>query len=309
MEGMSLAAKPKRFSAFNPGIKPKLTLAQDDDLLLDILDRMQDYDVLFSSYVKSLFPSFSYIEDCLTELLKGHYIGVPQNWSHPKKLHRERPLEVWPRGSDYLGLRRKGRQRGNDHINHKLMRSTLEFHADRLPGDVTRFPVETYRLTDARSFTPDATWRITYRDVADATMVFHEEDDTGSERVKGNKTFEARKKTIRTMLENYVSYFELDLFKSLFPVVSVLIHTTKANRVATILALIKDDVPTKWQPRFAVKAVPDFLKEPLLLPRPGENMLASDYTRIRNGEFERFNIVETLKATERRKRGGDTNDR
>lgn len=309
MESMNAPAKQTRFSAFNPGLKPKLTLAPDSALFLAILDKMQDYDVLYSSYVKSLFPSEAYIEDRLTELQKGHYIGVPQNWAHPKKLHRERPLEVWPRGFSYLGERRRAHQRGNDHVNHKLLRSTLEFHADRLPGEVTRLPIETYSLSATRTFTPDNTWKIVYREVSDATMVFHQEDDTGSERVRGNKRFEARKKTVRVMLQNYVTYFELGLYAPLFPAVSVLIHTTKTSRVDTILDLIAEEVPAKWQNRFNVKAVPDFIAEPLLLPAPSENVLATDYTRIVNGERKRFNIVEILKATEQRKRGGGISGR
>lgn len=298
----TLATKRRRFSAFCPGDKPLLTLAPDSRVHLAILNAMQDYDILPSSYIKTLFPSGAYIRQKLTELQKGHYIGVPHSWSHPDKRYRVRPLEVWPRGFRYLGERHKRRTLGNDHINHKYLRSVIEFFRNRLPGTVTPLPIEPIAL-DGKTLVPDNAWTIQYSDIETATMYFLEEDDTGTERLRGHEGFEDHKKSLRTMFLNYVRYFEDRLYESRFPTVSVLIHTTKHDRAHhTIPDLIREVVPERWQPRFAVRAIPDFIEEPRLLPDPTENVLAADYIRLRNGEIERFNIVETLKATELKKR-------
>ncbi|TQF37932.1 hypothetical protein UNPF46_17620 [Bradyrhizobium sp. UNPF46] len=298
----TLAIKRRRFSAFYPGEKPQLTLAPDSRVHLAILDAMQDYDILPSSYVKSLFSSDGYIRQRLTELQKGHYIGVPEGWSHPEKRHRVRPLEVWPRGFQYLGDRVKKRTRGNDHVNHKYLRSVIEFHRDRLAGKVTSLQVSPIDLGQ-RMLVPDNVWMIEYSDIEKATMYFLQEDDTGTERLRGHERFEFGRKSLRTMLQNYVQYFDDRLYERHFPTVSVLIHTTKHDRAhETIPDLIREVVPERWQPRVLIMGIPDFLSEPLLLPEPNDNMLASDYIRLRNGELERFNIMETLKATELRKR-------
>jgi hypothetical protein len=151
---------------------------------------------------------------------------------------------------------------------------------------------------------PDAIWGIEYTDQATATMFFHEECDTGSERMRGNKEYEERNKTGRTMLKEYVSYLEQDLDKQRynFPNMTILIHTTKADRVETFFELIEEVVPGNLQPRFAVKSVPDFPEEPLLLPKPTDNVMAADYTRLKDGKRQPFNIMDTLRATELKKR-------
>jgi hypothetical protein len=291
-----------RYSVFKPSPRPALKLKPDNGTYLAILDWLQRYDVLPSTYIKSQFPSPAYIEDCLTRLHKAHLIKIADGYEHFMALYRVRPLQITELGERYLGDRYAGRKKVNDHFKHRYLRSVIEYHRDRLPAIVTPLEAPAIELR-GKTLNPDNTWRIEHRAVETATMYFHEEDDTGSERVRGHESFEERKKTIRTMLKAYEEYYAEGHYKGQFPTVSVLIHTTKAHRVDTILELIDDEVTDQWKPRFAVKAVPDFLEEPLLLPAPDKNIIETDYTRIgKSGERERFSIMDTLKATELKKR-------
>ncbi|QWG24158.1 hypothetical protein KMZ93_04305 [Bradyrhizobium sediminis] len=270
-----------------------------------ILDVLQRYDVLPSSYVKAQpFSTPDYIEKCITELGKAKLIKLADGYEHFMALYRVRPIQITELGERYLGGRFLGRTKANDHFKHRYLRSVLEYHRDRLPAEIEALETPTIDLR-AKTLNPDGHWRITYRDVETATMYFHQEDDTGSERLTGHGGFESSKKTIRTMLKAYDEYYTDGHYKDQYPTISVLIHTTKEYRAANILDLIEQEASEQWKPRFAVKAVPDFLEEPLLLPGANDNILATDYIRIgKSGARETFNIMDTLKATEQRKRGG-----
>ncbi|QAU49664.1 hypothetical protein [Bradyrhizobium guangzhouense] len=311
---MENAAHKKRFSAYRarrPGSRPLLTLEAAkaaDDVALNILDFMQRYDLLPPSYVKAQpFSTPAYIEKCLTVLQKGHYVGIPK--AQPKDIYAFHWLEVWPRGFSYLGDRALGRALVNDPFPHKCLRSVIEYHRDQLPALVTPLAVPSIELR-AKTLYPDNHWKIEYREVKTATMYFFEEDDTGTERGRGDENFERYDKSLRTMIREYNEYFVHGHYLNQFSTISVLIHTTKKRRVDTILSIVDEEMAPQWKPRIAIKAVPDFLEYPELLPKPNDNIVATDYVRIgKSGQRERFNIMDTLKATELRKRGGEISGR
>jgi hypothetical protein len=275
-----------RYSMFKPPERPLFKL-KEAPTFVAILDVLQRYDVLPSSYIKAQpFSTPEYIEKCITKLGQAKLIKLADGYEHHMALYRVRPLQITELGERYLGERLIGRSKINDHFKHRYLRSVLEYHRDRLSATVTPLPTPAIELL-GKTLNPDNAWKIEYRDVETATMYFFEEDDTGSERVRGHDSFEDRKKTIRTMLKAYEEYYADGHYKGEYPTISVLTHTTKAHRVETILDLIDEEIDPLWKPRFAVKAVPDFLEEPLLLPDADKNILATDYVRIgKSGERE-----------------------
>jgi hypothetical protein len=313
-----------RFSPFQFHHKPLIKL-RPSSADLDILDLMQDYDVLPSTYIKQSFDHFEYIKKRLVLLQKAHLIGVPEGYEHPNAKYRVRPLELRPLGYQLLAEhgRERPRKKGNDHFKHRYLRSIVKFSRDRaaveISGitirdteDIRRHDHTPQEIRNAPDFAsipigksviqPDDFWGIKYAYPKGTTaeMIFHEEDDRGTYPARSNS--EKRHKDLRDMIRGYRDYIESEGYEERYgiPQVSILIHTTSLDRLATTFDIIKDECSADTAKRFLGKALPDFLRDEPLPPATA-HLITEPYYRVENGTVAPFSILDTLRATAERK--------
>jgi hypothetical protein len=125
-----------RFSAFKTPPRPLLKLDPKPSYLA-ILDVLQDYDVLPSTYIKAAFPSPAYTEDCLTQLLKAKLVEIAPGYEHFMALYRVRPLAITELGEKYLRTHGRRRVRHKDvdpFFKHRYLKNVLKYHRNKLPA-------------------------------------------------------------------------------------------------------------------------------------------------------------------------------
>ena len=307
----------ERFSPFRDMPARANTKARLSPMHKRVLTFLQDYDVLPSTYIKAQFPSYQYTEKAITDLLKWGLLEIPSGYEHVQALYRVRPLAVSCAGETALKLHDLYRPRFklNDTFKHKYLRNVLQhsrYHARELGftlktaeelRDHPSTPEPTrkdahYRwlpLKGKRHIEPDDFWGIEYQG---ARMFVHQEDDRGTE-MGSRGEHNTKSKTIYSMIRDYRDYLtaQTDWYRYGFATVNILIHTTgEAGRVETILGHINDLCEPKLAALFKVKSVPDFVTEPLLLPKPGPWLLQEDYVHLKNGVPTNFNVLDTLIA-------------
>src|SRR5260370_35355741 len=108
-----------RYSILNPSPRPVISIRMTPGRL-NVLDFMQDYDVLPSTYIKAQFPSPDFTRLVLAEFAKAHLIRVPRGYNHVNARCRPRPLELTDLGRRELERagRQRRRERMNDHFCH-----------------------------------------------------------------------------------------------------------------------------------------------------------------------------------------------
>src|SRR4051812_29439208 len=83
----------QRYNNLRPSPRPVVNLKMTPAYLA-VLDFMQDYDVIPSSYVRAHFPHRASAKKMLGELCKAHLVGVSKGYAHFNALYRPRPLEL-----------------------------------------------------------------------------------------------------------------------------------------------------------------------------------------------------------------------
>lgn len=281
--------------------------------MLDILDLLQDYDVLPSSYILAAFPSPYATKNNLTPMKKAHLIGIPSGYEHSNALYRIRPLAVFPLGYRLLKEHNRYRERvkGNDHFKHQLFRNVVKYSRDRassIDGITFVAPPDMSSIPTGDSFIePDAVWSIRYAHPKGtaAQMTFVEEEDRGTYPARGKSA--KRHKSLRKMICTYRDLFAADAFEKQYGVraISVLIHTTSQARLNTTFDIIKEEcTDADIARRFMGKAFPDFINaDHPEFPPATAHLITEPYYRIENGTVAPFSIIDTLRATAARKEG------
>lgn len=319
---VTLAMGKLRYSILAPSTRPVIDL-KVTPAKMDVLDFMQDFDILPSSYIKAQFGTPSFTKAVLGEFAKAHLIRVPKGYSHINARYRPRPLELTELGRRELeqaGRLRK-RERMNDHFSHAYLRSIIEhsfrqaakedplltLHTERDILEHPDCPEATRNESNPSWFTvgshtvrPDGSlFGYEYRlGEQSAFMFFHGfEADRATERQKSNEKFE--KKTIAKMFEQYAEYLARAGYKEKYGLtqVTVPIITIGEQRMRIMLETLKEAVPDeRVRRRFIFKYLPDFLhNDPL--PPPTGHMVTEPWTRV-DGPFS---IIDTLKQTAARK--------
>lgn len=234
---------------------------------LAILKLLARYDLLPSSYMRHVLGKHEYTKRTLRDLVKGHYIGLPD-------MPRDERLAYIPRNSFYVyELKARGRallakqgdiytQGGNDHYKHRLLRSRIEFLLDHGPFTVKgpdailadeRCPESTreapfpFRIKSPK-LEPDIT-----RGFEDdtQTLFVHIEVDRGTEPVISQNA----RQSLKSKVERYTEYFETKAYETHFGFPgrpSVLFITTRPSTAALI-----DLFPHKWSKRFYALSIPE----------------------------------------------------
>jgi hypothetical protein len=257
-------------SAYNPNGNPTYTTA-GTPREIEILKLLARYDLLPSSYVYHALGKWQSMRDYLTNLRRGHYIGLPD-------LPRDEKLAYIPRNSHYVyELKTRGRvllakhgsivtQGGNDHYKHRLLRSQIEYLLDHAPLQVkgvndilshracpeaTRDAPFPFRIPMKPTLEPDIT-----RGFGDGeSFIFlHIEVDRGTEPVLSQNM----RQSIRSKIERYVDYMQTGFYEAHFGFTvppSVLFITTRQNTDALMQAV--QDFAGKWSRRFFVTTIPE----------------------------------------------------
>lgn len=238
---------------------------------IEILKLLARYDLLPSAYIYEAIGNYFYTRTQLTNLRKGHYIGLPD-------LPRDEKLAYIPRHSFYVyELKPRGRallarhgdiviQGGNDHYKHRLLRSQIEFLLDRAPLDVKRSehilshpncPVATrdapypFRIPLKPTLEPDITRAFGN---GDRYVFLHIEVDRGTEPLISANA----RQSIRSKVERYVEYMNTGFYKDHFGFIvppSVLFITTRQNTEQLLQAL--KEFSGKRANRFYVTTIPE----------------------------------------------------
>jgi hypothetical protein len=238
---------------------------------LDVLKLLARYDLLPSSFIQHELGNYEATKQTLRNLVKGHYIGLPD-------LPRDEKLAYIPRNSFYIyELKTRGRvllakqgsivtQGGNDHYKHRLLRSQIEYLLDRAPLSVKGVadilshracPIQTrdapfpFRISLKPTLEPDITRG--FGD-GDSYIFLHIEVDRGTEPLISANA----RQSIRSKVERYVEYMNTDLFRKHFGFVvppSVLFITTRQN-TDQLLEAIKE-FSGKRSNRFYVTTIPE----------------------------------------------------
>lgn len=330
----------KPYDALRPPSKPPISIRRlrsettphEFERILDILDFLQDYEALPRTYIPAAFPHSSATRNRLALATKAHLIGVPDGWRHREARNAVRPLAVQPLG--YQLLKEHGRARPRPQsvwFEHQYLGSVIDYSFRKACAEIPELSYRTADDIQNHPLTP--TWQPTKGNKRFATfpikdytiypdgffglnyqttfMLFIREDDTGSERARANEDF--AQKNLRDMIRRYKTVFETNVLQSRFGLrqATVLITTTKAGRVKTIMSIINEVCSEPLiAKRFAVKSVVDFLEQPNRklpdgsddpnhgLPPATAHMVTEPWHRV-DGTFS---ILETLKATAEKRR-------
>jgi hypothetical protein len=247
-----------RHSAFHLPKQPILKLAGTESEL-KVLDRLQRYDVLSSVYATAGMAEY-FRRTLLTRLIKAQAIRIP---SMAKDYARRRnvyyPVEITPHGETVLAVNNRwaGRERGDDHFEHKYYRSMAEFLFDyaaelapglrakslddlladpRCPASTREDPHPDHLPLSERQFIiPDFYRAYEYRGLA--TMHFHIEVDRNTEPL----TTTADRKNIFDKIAHYDRYFDQGGPTDRYGITqaTVLWITTEAARKDAILRLLE----------------------------------------------------------------------
>lgn len=220
---------------------------------LNVLKLLARYDLLPSSFIQHQLGNYEATKQTLRNLVKGHYIGLPDiEETGDKETDRRAKLAYIPRNAFYVyELKPRGKALlvlqgtfpkagGNDHFKHRLLRSKLEYLLDRVPeplvvrtdDDILRHnqcPPATrklpypFRIPPAPALEPDIT-----RGFGDGeNFVFlHIEVDRGTEPKRSLKA----RQSLSGKIERYVQYFTQKAHETHFGLryaPSVLIMTTR----------------------------------------------------------------------------------
>jgi hypothetical protein len=311
-----------RYSILSPSARPVIELKMTS-ARLDVLDYMQDYDVIPSSYVKAAFGHPAFTKAILGDFAKAHLVRVPKGYNHLNARYRPRPLELTELARRQLAAygRLRKHDRANDHFSHAYLRSVIQHSFSRAPKEYPGLTIHTEADILAHPNTPETTrsdptpsWFVSRGHVVrpdapifgyeyqGAFMYFHGfEADRATERQTAKAGFE--RKTIKEMLLRYAEYVEHGIYRQKYGLsqITILIVTIGEQRLANMLAILKDEVAdVRIQRRFAFKSLPNFLTDDPL-PTPTAHMVSEPWRRV-DGQFS---IIETLKLVARRK-GGDT---
>jgi hypothetical protein len=314
----------KNFSLFNPDPRPQpihITPAR-----LNVLDYMQDYDVIPSSYIHAHFGHPKSTEAILTEFGKAHLIQIANGYEHLNARYRVYPLSLTDLARRELvnAGRLRPRVPGNDHFKHRYLRSVIQHSFARAPEEIPELSLRTeaqlaarnrpdskpsppdasYFEIDGHSVRPDhPVFGLTYT-LGDhsAFMWFHGfEADRANERQKSD-TYE--KKTIEKSFIQYAEYLRRRLFTRfdnyIMPFLPVI--TIGEGRMHNMLDILSRVVPEDIiRKRFLFKALPNFLAyDPV--PPPTAWAVTEPWQRTDGS----FSIIETLKSVAAKKaRGGE----
>src|SRR4029077_7317874 len=150
----------KRYSLLAPSTRPVMALRMTPAKLA-VLDFMQDYDVLPSSYIKAAFGHWHGTRLILAEFAKAHLIRVPKGYQHINARYRTRPLELTDLGRRHLqeAGRLRPRERMNDHFNHAYVRSVIWHSFNQAPKADPRLTLHTEADILNHPSAPEATRR------------------------------------------------------------------------------------------------------------------------------------------------------
>jgi hypothetical protein len=312
----------KNFSLFNPDTRPQpihITPAK-----LRVLDFMQDYDVIPSSYIHAWYGHPKFTQALLTEFSKAHLIEFAPGYEHFNARYRVYPLSLTKLARRELANagRLRHREPINDHFKHRYLRSVIQHSFAQAPREIPQLSLQSegqllnHNRPDPQPADPNASWfeidghtvrpdhpafGITYTLGAHtASMWFHGfEADRATERKKSD-VYE--KKTLAKSFVQYAEYLRrrlyvrFDTILPFFPVVTI-----GEGSMYTMLKTLTEVVPEEIiRKRFLFKALPDFLAfDPL--PPPTAWAITEPWHRT-DGTFS---IVETLKSVaEKKLRGG-----
>jgi hypothetical protein len=302
----------QRNDIFNPPARARdirLTPAK-----LDVLDFMQDYDVIPSTYVKAQF-SPDYARNILAEFIPAKLVQIPDGYEHIDARNRIRPLQLTELAlkklSDAGRLRRRVPM--NDHFKHAYLRSVIAHSFAQAPKEIPQLTLHdeaellNRNRPDPQPVPDNASWfeinghtvrpdhpafGFTYTlGQHTASMWFHGfEADRASERVKSD-TYE--KKTIAKSFDQYAEYLRRRLytrFDTILPFFPII--TIGEGRMSTMLDALKSIVPEETiRKRFLFKALPNFLAY-APLPPPTAHMVTEPWQRT-DGDFS---LIDTLKS-------------
>jgi hypothetical protein len=238
---------------------------------LEILKLLARYDLLPSSFIFHALGNYQATRKALTNLARGHYIGLPD-------LPREEKLAYIPRNAFYVyELKTRGRvllakqgsivtQGGNDHYKHRLLRSEIEYLLDHAPLSVkgvadilshracptaTRDAPFPFRIPLKPTLEPDIT-----RGFGDGeSFIFlHIEVDRGTEPLISTNA----RQSIKSKVERYVEYMNTGYYQTHFGFVvppSVLFITTRQNTEQLVEAL--KEFSGKRANRFYITTIPE----------------------------------------------------
>lgn len=307
-----------RYSMLSPSVRPAIDITMTP-ATLDVLDFMQDFDILPSTYIHAQFGTPEFTRKIIKNLGQAHCIRVPRGYQHNNAHYRPRPLEVTDLGRRHLehAARLRPRERMNDHFNHAYLRSVIWHSFMKAPKEIPGLVLHTERDILAHPNTPletradpNPSWFESRGHVVrpdaplfgfeyqGAFMAFHGfEADRATERQTAKDGFE--RKTIKEMLLRYAEYLESGTYRRKYGLqqITVLIITIGELRMQNMLDILRAEVKDeKIQRRFAFKSVPNFLAdEPL--PPPTAYMVTEPWHRT-DGPFS---IIDTLKSTAAKK--------
>jgi hypothetical protein len=314
-----------RNRAIYPTERPQLTIRDD---LGGMLQFVQHFDLIPTNALYAWFPSKTYTQKVLTDLMRGHYLGLPLGdgeyglsddaREYAKKRNVFYPIAIWPRGEALLANRGLwvARRRQSDGFDHKMNRCTWEFSG--------RFAARAHGLTVGTEADvlrhPDCPWKpskgdehahhlrmpgFPYHLVPDIFIArfqgaklfnAHVEIDNGTETQSGKGT------TLEAKLDFYIPYIERGIFHSRYglPNITVLFIFTRPGRMEKFRRLVEEKCNGKKAVvrRIAWACVPSFREE---YPTKWDFALAADYERVGD---KPLNILETIRDTRAEGREG-----
>jgi hypothetical protein len=252
-----------RHSAYKNGPPTYKTVGTPREL--SILRLYAQYDLLPSDYIYHALGNYQATRKALTQLAKGHYIGLPKFDDPDETLafiprNRNYVFELKTRGKTLLRRHDIDLKAGmSDHFKHKLLRSKIEFLLERVPLTVispeailnhplcpaeTRNAKEPFLIPPKPHLEPD----ITRGFGLDGTYIFlHIEVDRGNEPAESFK----KRQSFRSKVERYRQYFEERAYKTHFGFAvapSILFMTTREH--TETLHNVISDYAGDWRHRF-----------------------------------------------------------
>lgn len=289
------------------GTKPQLAL----------LELLQTYEVLPSSYLMAGYGKPEGAERLITLLNHNDYIGIVEaSTRHMRVFNRPRVYELTPKGIELL--KSKGCWRGvaweKDHFLHKFLRTLVQFSFDIAPQEVEGLTKRTLADILAHPNCPEATRRAdkpsyftvgTHEVRPDGDLFGYEyngryfylhgfELDRGTESRTPTNIY--RKKNITGMIRLYRDYLDQKLYRQRYGISNVsipIICTTTADMLSIITVVNRECSPAIAQ-RFLFKVISDFTSMESFAPATG-HMLTTDWLRP---DGSHFNILEFMKGGE-----------
>jgi hypothetical protein len=303
----------RRRSAFRGPRKPAAAV-KGTATELAVLELLQKYRFLPSTYIRAHFAATQYIEDVLPNLVEAHLIGIPSKAQDRCKT-RAVPYvyELRPLGEVMLAKRGKWSEgqrggKGGGWFEHDFLCSIVQYSFDQAPAAVPGLSLRTPHSILDHPNCPEATRRsLTPFVIPTAPKLTADAEPFGFE-YQGSKIFfhgfEAdcsteSLNTIKSKLERYSQYLDHHLPTKMYGFLKnhmhILIVTTSERRARNMATLVPDHLAD----RFHFKAIPGFHDK---FPPPTAHLFLEPWIQKGGGEWS---ILNHLKGERRDPRNQD----